>query len=186
MSEAAVLPGMEGAVGNALDEAQLRSAEARRVFEAQGDEYQGVGMDDYWRLIGEGWPWRQAVYILWSALPKDLRSPRTQGELATEVLGLASDRVIREWKGENRALDAEVAKVAAGALARYRPEIYQALIEAASNPSPRAHADRKLALEMLGDYDPEVGLTIRQGRPLPEDLGQLSDEELAALEEGRG
>jgi len=192
------LPGMEGAVGNALDEAQLRSAEARRVFEVSahrdapitGEEgdlpYEAVDMGEYWRLIGEGWPWRQAVYILWAALPRGQRWPQTQAELATQVLGLASDRVIRGWKAENRALDAEVAKVASGALVRHRPAIYRALIESASNPSPRAHEDRKLALEMLGDYDPQVGLTIRQGQPEPEDLSGLSDEELAALEEDLG
>lgn len=182
----ASLDGMEGVV-DALTEAQLRSAEARRVFEGcLGEEYQAVDMEEYWRLVGEGWPWRQAVFILWAAMPREQRRPSTQGELATEVLGLASDRVIREWKGENPALDAEVAKVAAGALMRHRPEVYRALIESASNPSPRAHADRKLALELMGDYDPKLGLTLRREEPRAEDLSRLSDEELMALEAGPG
>ena len=176
--EQASLEGMEG-VPDALTEAQVRSEEARRIFEGcVGDEYQAVDMTEYWRLVGAGWRWRQAVFILWSAMPRDQRTPKTQAELATEVLGLASDRVIREWKG-NPALDAEVAKVASGALMRHRPEIYRALVEAASNPSPRANSDRRLALEMLGDYQPKQRLAV--GPDLPDDLSELDAGELRML-----
>jgi len=175
------LPGFEEGQLNPLAEAQVRSAEARRIFEVQ-EGYQ-PWMQDYWRLVEEGWPWRQAVFMLWSALPVSKRTPRTQAELATEVLGLTTDRVIRDWK-QNPAMDAEIAKLAASALAKHRPEIYAALIESASNPNPRAHADRRLALEMLGDYDPKIGLTLMQGQAAAEDLSDLSDEELRALERG--
>lgn len=178
MDEVLVLPGMEGQL-NALDEAQLRSAEARRIFEV--GEGSSEWMDDYWRMVGEGWPWRQAVYMLWAALPGDARRPRTQEALAVEVLGLTSDRQIRKWR-ENPALDAEVARLAASALSKARANIYQALVESATNPNPRAHADRKLALEMLGDYVPRQ--VVRVGQELPDDLSELSEEELRQLRAG--
>jgi len=143
-------------------------------------------MDDYWALLAEGWPWRQAVYMIWSSLPKNARQPRTQGELATDVLGLTSDRAIREWKDKNPAIEARIAKLAASALGKARTEIYRALIHAASNPDPRAHSDRKLALEMMGDYVPKARLDV--GTVLTEDLEEMDTEELAALAQvpGRG
>jgi len=179
------LPGMEEMVArDPLTEAQLRSAHARRIFEV--DEGYAPWMEDYWRLVGEGWPWRQAVYMLWASLPGDRRQPRTQGELATEVLGLTSDRVIREWKAGNPALDAEIARLSASILSKRRAAIYDALAESASNPSPRANSDRRLALEMMGDYSPKVGVTVTPGQQAPEDLDELSAEELRALEMGPG
>ena len=173
--EAEPLPGMEGAL-NALDEAQIKSAQAREVFELQ--EGSVPWMDDYWALIAEGWSWRQAVYMIWAALPSGQRKPKTQGELATEVLGLTSDRRIRNWK-ENTALDARTAQLIKRALAHARPGIYEALIAAATNPNPRAHADRKLALEMLGDYVPKQSVNVSAG--LPDDLSQADAEELRTM-----
>lgn len=171
----AALPGMEGAL-DPLEEAQLRSMEARRIFEAQ--EGAVPWMDDYWDLIAEGWSWRQTVFMIWSALPKGQRKPATQGDLATEVLGLSSDRRIREWK-TNPAMDARIAKLVSRALMHARPEIYEALIASATKPNPRSHADRRLALEMLGDYTPKqkVGVSAE----LPDDLSEASETDLRAM-----
>lgn len=181
MMDVLVLPGMEAQL-DPLSEAQLKSLGARRIFEAQEGTAE-PWMDDYWRLIGEGWSWRQAVYMIWSALPPSQRRPKTQAELATEILGLKSDRVIRDWKSENPAMWAEIAKLMKSVLFKYRPAIYDALVQAASNPNPRAHADRKLAMEMLGDYVPRQKLTV--GPETPDDLAGASDEELRTLAAGR-
>jgi hypothetical protein len=170
------LPGM-GGVMSPVDEAALRAEAARKVFEAS--EESGPWMDDYWALIGEGWPWRQAVYMVWMAQPKEQRIPRTQGALATEVLGLTSDRQIREWREKNPAMEARIAKLAASALVKHRSEIYAALIASASKSDPRAHSDRKLALEMMGDYTPKQAISV--GALMPEDVEELETEELVAL-----
>jgi len=176
MHEIQSLPGMEGAL-NPRDEAQMRSDRARAIFEA-ADEV-SPWMDDYWALIGEGWPWRQAIYMVWSSLPKDQRVPRTQYDLAREVLGLTSDRQIREWRDKNPAMDARIAKLAASALGKARAEIYEALIQSASKADPRAHSDRKLALEMLGDYVPKQVMSV--GPVVAEDLEEMETEDLVAL-----
>lgn len=164
---------------NPLDEAQLRSAEARRIFEVENGY--DPWMEDYWRLIGDGWGWRKAVYIIWAALPAGKRTPRTLSELATGILGLTTDRPIHEWK-KNPAMGAETARLAQSLLIKYRPAIYDALVASASSPNPRAHADRRLALEMLGDYTPRQRLDI--GSITPETVGQVSDEELRRLAAG--
>lgn len=181
------LPGFEGAVMDPLSEAQLKSEAARKVFEA-GDAAAEPWMDDYWDLLGEGWSWRQAVYMLWEAQPSQNRTPKTQGELATEILGLTSDRVIRTWKADNPAIMARIAKLTASALGKARSRVIRALIESASSANYRAHADRKLFLEMTGDY--KKSETIRVGAMVPDDLEEMTEDDLRALAyepgEGRG
>src|SRR3989304_9055123 len=54
-------------------------------------------------LLDHNWPWRQAVYIAWAASPRVERWPATQELLATQVLGLTSDRVIAEWRRKKPA-----------------------------------------------------------------------------------
>ena len=183
--EVLVLPGFDGAVLDPLSEAQLRSEQARAIFEA-GEEAAEPWMDDYWALLGEGWSWRQVVYMLWEAQPPQGRIPKTQGELATEVLGLTSDRVIRTWKAENPAIAARIAKLTASALSKARSRVIRALIESAASANYRAHADRKLFLEMTGDYQKKQ--TILAGAVVPDDLEEMDEEDLRALayEPGKG
>jgi hypothetical protein len=176
MIEIQSLPGFEGYI-NPLDEARLRSDEAREIFEAKYGS--APWMEDYWTLCGEGWPWRQAAYINWASQPRDRRSPATQGELATQELGLTSDRVIRKWRSENPAVDVRIRALTISQLAKARSEVFMALIEAASNPNPRCHADRKMALEMLGDYVPKQRVLV--GDILPDDLSQVEEGDLRAL-----
>jgi len=177
MENQVTLPTMEAWAEEFEDDAQRRSEAARAVFETS--EGAAEWMTDYWQLLAEGWPWRLAVYMLWVSQPKDRRHPATQGELARQVLGLTSDRAIREWREKNPAMEARTAKLAASVLSKARADIYQALITAASNPSPRANADRKLALEMLGDYVPRQQLAL--GVATVETVQELSTEELAAI-----
>lgn len=157
--KAGVLPGLEAAYSNPLDEAQLKSMEARRIFEAASREAD-PWMDDYWALLGEGYTWRQAVYMLWAAQPADKRVPRTQGELATQILGLASDRAIREWKRQRTDMDARIADLVRSVIVKNRARVFDALVESAASSNPRAHADRRMFLEMSRDYMPKQMIGI--------------------------
>lgn len=111
---------------------------------------------DYLELVERGWDWRKAVYIAWEASPVHGRTPSTQCELATQVLGLASDRVIRTWREKNPEMQDEIVRMQAAPLLKHRRDIYDALVAVASDPDPKSHQDRKLALEMLGDYRPRA------------------------------
>ena len=178
------LPGMEAAL-NPVDEAQIKADLARQVFEASLRDEDGQALDadlwvdDYFALLAEGWPWRVAVYMLWASLPGDRRQPRTQAELATQYLGLTSDRVIRTWKQNNPAIEVRIRKLEKSALMKGRGRVLQALIDAASNPSPRAATDRKLYFEMTGDYVPRQ--RVDHGLALPDDLSKMSEQELRAM-----
>lgn len=136
------------------EEARLRSEAAREVF----DEASFGWMAEYRQLREGGWPWRVAAYIAWAASPKSDRSPKTQDELARNHLGLNSDRAISTWRRKNPAIDEMVAVLQSAPLFEHRAEIYDALIQVATRPEYKGHNDRKLALELLGDYVPAAKL----------------------------
>lgn len=178
--ELLTLPGMEGHL-NELEEAQLKSEMARKIFESQ----EGVQpwMDDYWSLLGEGYTWRQAVYMLWASQPAHLRQPKNQGDLATQVLGLTSDRAIREWRSKNPAIDVRVQKLATSVLAKRRVEVLNVLADMAAKDDYKAHNDRRMYLEMIGDYVPRQA-TVNINRNLgQDDFAAMSTEDLRDIVE---
>jgi len=168
------LPGMEAV--DEVTEAELRAEAARQAFEVRWGE--SAWMDEYFGLLAEGWRWRQAAYIVWASQPKKARSPGTQEELA-EILGLASGRAIRKWREKNPAIDQRVHELTASVLMKSRAEVFAALVAAASNESPRAATDRKLFLEMSGDYQRET--RVRVGELMEDDLAEVDVEKLRAL-----
>jgi len=94
-----------------------------------------------------------AAYIAWAASPAKGRLPATQAELAS-LLGLKSDRTIRQWREKDKTIEAEIKTRQASPLWSQRRDIFEALAASASTPDAANHSDRKLALEMLGDYIP--------------------------------
>lgn len=173
-----VLPEMPDDAGmNAGDEAALLSEQARLFFEMEAC---AGWLDEYYALIAEGWSWRQAVYMIWASQPKPARVPATEVELATQVLGLSSARVIRKWKTENPHMEVRLRKLSLATLGKARAEVLEALVESATTPSYRNYRDRELFLKLTGDYVPRERLDV--GEPATEqDLASLSAEELAAL-----
>lgn len=124
--------------------------------------------DDYHRLRAEGWDWRKAVYIAWAASPIKDRWPKTQEELCHQCLGLRTDQTIRKWRANEPGIEQRIVKLQAEPLMLHRRDVINALVQVASEPIPQAHPDRKLFLEMVGDYvarsqqqvdvDGEIGL----------------------------
>lgn len=110
--------------------------------------------DDYHRLRDEDWDWRKAVYIAWASSPVIGRWPETQEELASECLGLKSDRTIRKWKSNEPGIEERIVRMQAEPLMSHRRDVIDALVSVAIMADPKAHPDRKLFLEMTGDYMP--------------------------------
>lgn len=163
-------------------ERAISPVEARQISQAAKSQFE-TGNDqspdwirDYVRLLEQGWPWRVACYIAWAASPRRDRWPGTLKDLATEVLGLTSPRVIYEWRRKYPAIDTVVAMLQAAPLWEHRADLYRALLESASTPDYKHHPDRKLALEMLGDYVPRSQLDV--GKAAGNDLEALSEDEL--------
>ena len=130
------------------------SAKTLAMLEQSGARYNW--WEDYLELRAQGHGWKIAVYIAWASSPTD-RQPRTQGELAERVLGV-SDRTIRKWRTADPTIDETVSLLQAAPLLAHRRDVIDALVAVARDPDPKAHSDRKLFLEMTGDYKPRSTL----------------------------
>lgn len=139
-------------------------------------------MEEYHRLLGQGWKWRTAAWIAWAASPKVGRWPATQMELATQVLGLTSDRTIIAARKKNPAIDEMVGVMQAAPLMEHIRDINEALAASAQLVGRNGNPDRKLAYEMLGLYAPKV--RVESGKLLPEKTEDMSAEQLAELKAG--
>jgi hypothetical protein len=157
--------------------------------------------EEYLELRAAGWTWRKAVLIAWLTMPSDRRQPETKQELAVNVLALRSDRTVRRWQRKDPRIDETVAARQAAALFQYRADIFHALGTMAATPEAKGFNDRRLALEMMGDYRPRsaVEVTGEDGGALDVKaslvglVGELDGEELRQLirnletaSEGRG
>jgi len=94
------------------------------------------------------------------------------------VLGLKSPRVIYTWRKKNPAIDEVVSVMQTAPLYEHRRDVIEALIAVATDPDYKAHKDRKLFFEMLGDYTPRQQVDVSDNRAALDDLSQLSDDEL--------
>lgn len=164
------------------EEAKRRSYSAKIALSlspAPQGGAEAAWMDQYSTLLEAGWPWRVACYIAWASSPRIGRWPETQDELAKQVLGLTSDRVIATWRKKNRAIDEVITILQAAPLMAHRADVFTALAKSASDPDHRSNPDRKLFLELTNDYIPRSKVDLR--RDDVEDLSQLSEEELERL-----
>lgn len=167
---------------------RLSPDEALRVSEAARLKFEGMRAktqyqdgkrfwyEDYLELCTL-FPWRVAAWIAWAASPKTDRWPRTQEELATEVLGLNSDRAIGNWRKKYPDIDTALAVMQAAPLMEHRRDVFEALAYSASQLDHRSNPDRKLFLEMTGDYQPRM--TLDQIKNLNvQDLSEMDEAEL--------
>ena len=162
------------------EEARVRSETARAALNDLNPE-SAPWKEEYLNLVDGGWNWRVAAYIAWAASPKNTRTPKTQDELARQHLGLTSDRAINTWRRKNPAIDEMVAVLQAAPLFAHRAEIYEALVKVATSPEYKGHNDRKLALELLGDYVPRSKVEAELNQKIMDDLSSLPFEEKLRL-----
>lgn len=126
--------------------------------------------------------WRIAAYIAWASSPRKYRKPKTQLELA-QLLGLKTDRTIRKWLEEKPEIVGEIKRIQASPLVTYRRDIYDALINGALDVE-KGHQDRKLALELMGDYRaPKLPDSGQLGLDFNADDAAKAEEELQEFEE---
>jgi hypothetical protein len=138
-------------------------------------------------LRAEGWDWRKAAYIAWAASPMHKRWPSTQRDLAMQVLGLHSDKTIRNWREKNPAIDDRVGRLQTEPLFRHRRDVIDALIASAASADTAGNADRKLFFQLTGDLEQTPGAVAiaTAGAVGQVDVTGLTDDELAAIATGR-
>jgi hypothetical protein len=100
------------------------------------------------------WNWRQALYIAWMATPRHERQPATLAELA-DLLGLSSTGTFRNWRRNDPEIDERIRALPKTLLLGHVVDVYAALVAVASDPDPKAFQDRRLFLEIAGEYSPK-------------------------------
>ncbi len=109
--------------------------------------------DDYEALKAQGHGWKIAAYIAWASSPNVDRDPATIKALCEQCLGV-TPRTLRKWRVDDPTIDETVSLLQAAPLLAHRRDVIDALVAVARDPDPKAHSDRKLFLEMSGDYKP--------------------------------
>lgn len=164
-----------------------------RKMEALREELKGMWpqmeeppawLDLYLELRAHGWDWRKAVYIAWSACPTDKRWPRTAGELAVTVLGLRSDRTVRQWKEKDPRIEEWIGKLLMWEMLDHRAGAIQAMVEMASKAEASGFNDRQMLLKITGVIKDKSALEVSGpgGGPVMTadavQLGELTNDEL--------
>lgn len=175
------LPDEQPSAGLSTEDVLIRAQVARDKLE--GGEAWPTGTDipkwfeNYLRLVHTGWPWRVACYVAWLAMPKP-RKPKTQLELARDVLGLSSDRQLSVWMSKNPAIPAMVQDLRVGLIFEDLGEIVAAGVAVAKRRDYKSKGDRELIYKMTGLVgDKEEAKLPGGGR----DLSSLTWEEKLAL-----
>jgi len=138
--------------------------------------------DVYQKLLNANVRPRIAAYIAWATMPKKYRYPETQDKLATEFLGLTSDRAIATWRKKYPEIDMMISQLQAEEMLEYRPGAFHALGTVASDPSYRANPDRRLFFEMTKDYTPRIKNEVSEGAGVGHKLlGELKKKSTADL-----
>lgn len=133
------------------------------------------------------WDWRKALYIAWHCVPASKRWPKYEVQLI-DLLGLTNTRTIRQWKEKDPEIEERIADGPKKLLGEHIADVLEALVKVAKDADPKAHQDRKLFLEMTGQYKPsgKVALTGEDGGPVDfRNIDELSDEELTRIAAGR-
>ena len=165
---------------------QAESRAARRKFlEQMATEC--PWWDEYLELRLEGWDWRKATYIAWASSPMAGRWPATQQELATAVLGMRSDRTVRNWKAKFPEMDQRVAALQIAPLMQHRRDAIEALVESVKIVGNKGAPDRRTYFQMTGDLKRAEGKqpapSAAAGAQTPagsaaEKFGQMDEEQL--------
>lgn len=167
-------------IGSSAEDKEARSMAAKLILDVAGKSGQFPWFETYHDLLDTKMHWRIAVYVAWMSTPKKDRYPKTQELLATQVLGLTSDRVISKWRTQYPDIDMMIAGLQAIPLFEARADVFKALIESASNPSYRSNSDRRLYLEMTGDYVPRSKVDVNDSRKT-DGVSEMSEAELREI-----
>jgi hypothetical protein len=139
--------------------------------------------DVYLQLRAEGWDWRKAVFIAWSAMPSSKRVPKTQKELAA-MLGLSGDKTFRNWMAKRPEMQARIEAFTVSLAGAALADVMEAWSEVAKQTDPKAHQDRITFLRWRGVYKPKAATSPEvPTEPVmtPADVSGLDDDQLEQL-----
>lgn len=131
--------------------------------------------------------WAMAAFAVWRAVPKPLRQPRHQRELAL-LLGFTSDKVFNKWLHQYPELFRQTSSGLQAMIQEYLPDVVYASIRSATRDGAQGFQDRKMLMTIAGMTTDKSERTIVGDAQRPvavRNLDELSDEELAAIAMGQ-
>lgn len=172
----------ESRVGKAVLDAHLATLPERPAWATIYEDLMAEQVETDGKLRHR-WDWRKSLYIAWSVVPRGERFPKTEQELA-QLMRLSSTRVFRAWKEKDPEIAERIARLPKKMLTSHIADVYNALVAVAASPVPAAHQDRKMFLEMVGEYQTKLALTGANDGPVRfrYDLSNLTDDELEELD----
>lgn len=135
------------------------------------------------RLMQENIPWKIAVYVAWSSVPKEMRVPRTLNELATEYLGLTSARQIYEWRKHFDGIDTMIGSLQSQEFLEDRADVLHTLKYMAKQPDYKNAKYTDMYLTMTGDLvrTSKLEAFLKQNGYSDDDLKGKSVSELRSM-----
>ncbi len=127
--------------------------------------------------------------MAWKSHPKAARLaaglPETQIELFTKILMYKTDSAVRQWRKRRPEMEARILTLQReGPLSFYRPGALHTMGQSAQLLGREGFADRKLLLEMTGDYRPSTKTDVTTaGHPIK--AGPTADDLAALLAEAQ-
>lgn len=147
----------QGIIALTAMEVRERMMKAKEIFKEKLDAGELPDyMRSYNRLLLAHVPFRIALYITWMTIPRKYRWPETQEELATQLMGLTSDRQISEWRRKYPYIDQMIADLQSEEMLEMRPGAFAAMAEVVQDPSYRATGERRLYFELMRDLESKV------------------------------
>lgn len=113
--------------------------------------------DEFVALLARGYTWRKTAWIAWHSQPKQSRQPRTKTAFA-ELIGVSPGK-LTDYSNDP-ALHAAILAHRRSVLFDHLPDVYDALVQSAADPNYKSAPDRRLALEMAGEYTPRQQLNV--------------------------
>jgi len=135
------------------------------------------------RLMQENIPWKIAVYVAWSSVPKEMRVPRTLNELATEFLGLNSPRQIYEWRKHFDGIDVMIGSLQSQEFLEDRADVLNTVKFMAKQRDYKNAKYADMYLTMTGDLvkTSKLEAFLKQNGFTDDDLKGKSVAELKSL-----
>lgn len=162
-------------------ESLLEARRARPEPSLAVAEAEPVPWEDFWRDLMEErteegkrrWDWRKSLYIAWHCVPTSKRWPKYKYELM-DILGV-NDATARKWRQNDPEIDERIAAGPKSLLGGHVANVLQALVEVAAKADASSHQDRKLFLEMTGQYKPK-GEVALAGALMTGEIDDVLDE----------
>lgn len=131
--------------------------------------------------------WAMAAFAVWRSMPKVVRQPHTQAELAA-LLGFTSDKVFYKWMRQYPELFVQSSSGLKSMIHEFLPDVLWAAIQSATTGGVQGFQDRKMLMSIGGmtTERSEQRLTGDMSNPVAMvNLDELSDAQLAALATGK-